>query len=204
MDQKWIMMQHSCKNAINNHLKEEFRASLTYLAMSAYFQQEVSFRPAVSKFFLDSAAEERGHAKQLMNYVLMRGLDISDSGWQGIEVDVDSDLFVTEPETRKGTVLGALEKALQLETKVTNAIRKIIIDCESSDCGAGNCISEEGQTSTTHYNDYHTVDYLTGDFLTEQHESTRQLAGMIANLKQTIGGLENNQLAEMLFDQSLG
>jgi len=36
-----------------------------------------NFRPGLSKFFLESASEERGHAKKLMEYYLMRGGDMA-------------------------------------------------------------------------------------------------------------------------------
>ena len=44
---------------------------------SADLSNSSNFRPGLSKFFLESASEERGHAKKLMEYYLMRGGDMA-------------------------------------------------------------------------------------------------------------------------------
>jgi ferritin len=47
------------------------------LSQGAFYSNAKTHRPAVAKFFLDSAIEERGHAKKLIEYLLMRGGDLT-------------------------------------------------------------------------------------------------------------------------------
>merc|ERR1719378_1960142 len=56
----------------------EFEASLQYMLMAAQFSQDTYNLPGVAGFFWASADEERGHGKEFINYLRMRGYDGND------------------------------------------------------------------------------------------------------------------------------
>ncbi|XP_034950718.1 ferritin subunit-like [Chelonus insularis] len=174
---EWIDMVHPCIRALENQVKTEIDAAMTYLAMGAHFSQDTVNRPGFAKFFFASASEEREHAIKVIEYLLMRGQ---------LKNDVSKLLnFPVKPltdETFSG--IHALSKALKLEAEVTKSIRSIIKNCENDK-----------------FNDYHLVDYLTGDFLTEQYNGQRQLAGMVSTLGKMMD--MHGPLGEFLYDKKI-
>jgi len=174
-------VQGDCYNAISKQIHQELTASITYLTMGAYFSRAEYYRPNVAKFFLDSASEERDHAKKMIDYMLKRGGDIDSTGNEMKALKPVGNKVVWE------SVTDAFKDALALEQEVTKSITNIISACESQKYDDGKQI-----------NDYHTADHFTSDFLAEQHDGTRKLAGFIASLHNMEE--HHGALAEIIFD----
>jgi len=170
----WTDMEKECYESITNQIHEEMTASISYLVMSAHFSGDQHYRPGVAKFFLDSAIEEREHAKKLMYYLLMRGGNVANYAIKDLEPKVNTWKSVSE----------ALRDALALEKNVTANIKNIIKVCETG----------------KDYNDYHAVDYLTGDFLQEQYEGMRKLSGHLSTMARMYE--QFGSLAEVVFDKT--
>lgn len=173
----WITMVDPCTKKMRDQVQEELTAAITYMAMGAHFSRDTINRPGFAKMFFESASEEREHAIKIISYLLMRG-----------ELTSEVSKLIQNPTPGNEsweTGLAALKDALELEARVTNKIRDIIIACE---------------TDAT-FNDYHLVDYLTADFLEEQYKGQRDLAGKVS----TLGKMEDSYgvLGEYLFDKKL-
>lgn len=56
---------------------------LLFGLQGAHFLSSDNFRPGVAKLFLTHAGEERMHAKALIDYLTMRGVD--DEGYASVE-----------------------------------------------------------------------------------------------------------------------
>ncbi|KAB7506459.1 Ferritin subunit, partial [Armadillidium nasatum] len=123
---------------------------------AAYFDQDTVNRPGLAKFLYEAASEERGHAMMMMDYLSLRGLPISSSYYLN-QNDVD----------------------------VTEAIHKVIEDCEK---------------------DFHGADVFTNPVLEEQHDGIRKIKGLIKAFDDmALGAADKNAifLAEYLFDKKL-
>ncbi|KAI4501000.1 hypothetical protein M0802_003803 [Mischocyttarus mexicanus] len=180
---KWIDMDNFCVRNLTAQIKMEVQASLTYLAMGANFARDSQNRPGFSKFFFESASEEREHAIKIIEYLLMRGQLVSN-----INDILEFPLIKMNPMQEEwATGLDALNHALTLETSVTQSIRNIIYACENP--------------PNERANDYHLVDYLAGEFLEEQYKGERDLAGKISTLGRMI--TNSGPLGEFLFDKKL-
>lgn len=177
---KWIDMVDPCIKILEAQVKVEVEAAMTYLAMGAHFATDSINRPGFSKFFIESANEERQHAIKIIEYLLMRGQLTSD-----VSKLLKFPLKPLREEWSSG--MDALTQALNLETQVTGNIRDIIQTCESP--------------KTHNYNDYHLVDYLTSDFLDEQYKGERDLAGKISTLGKMMA--THGPLGEFLYDKKL-
>nr|ABV68875.1 ferritin [Bombus ignitus] len=177
----WTQMANSCTNELKAQVNTEINAAMTYLAMGAHFARDTVNRPGFSKFFFDSASEEREHAIKIIEYLLMRG-HLTDDVSKLLDI---SSLGPLRETWSNG--IGALKNALELETDVTKKIRNIIKHCE--------------KPKDSNFNDYHLVDYLTGEFLTEQYKGQRDLAGKISTLGKMMA--TNGVLGEFLFDKKL-
>ncbi|XP_054263357.1 ferritin subunit [Macrosteles quadrilineatus] len=177
---EWKSMVTDCTRKMRDQVQMELTASVTYMAMGSYFLQDTVNRPGFAKFFLESASEERQHALKLMEYLLMRG---------ELTTTVEFDKLIDNPKplaTSWPNGVEALKAALDLETKVTNRIRDIIVTCEEP---------------SNKYNDYHLVDWLTADFLDEQYKGQRELAGKISTLSKMMK--EHGVLGEFLYDKTM-
>jgi len=168
----------NCSRSIVEQVQRELKASLTYLAMGAYFTSDHYYRPGTAGFFLEGANEERQHAKALMEYVLMRGSKISIT-------DMPFEITPTKREWK--SVSDALSDALQIEKDVRQNFKDIIAVCENF----------QG------YNDYHAADLLTGTFLEEQHQSIRKIAEHLATLSRMQTNKHYGKFAEIMFDKTL-
>ncbi|XP_033208250.1 ferritin subunit isoform X2 [Belonocnema kinseyi] len=173
-------MVDPCVKVMENQVKIEIEAAMTYLAMGAHFARDSVNRPGFVKLFIEAASEEREHAVKVIEYLLMRGQLTS---------DVSKLLkFPLRPIREDwGNGVEALSEALNLETQVTKSIQEIIRICETP--------------KTSSFNDYHLVDYLTGDFLDEQYKGQRDLAGKISTLGKMMS--THGPLGEFLFDKKL-
>ncbi|XP_046743024.1 ferritin subunit isoform X2 [Diprion similis] len=173
-------MVGTCTKRLKDQVKLEISASMTYLAMSAYFARDSISRPGFSKFFSHAADEERDHAIKLIEYLLMRG-DVTENFQELLAFP----LKVSSMTWADGSA--ALKSALAKEVEVTTNIRSIIKHCENP-----------GENMK---NDYHLVDWLTGDFLDEQYKGQRDLAGKyttLTKMMETYG-----PIGEFLFDKKL-
>ncbi|XP_029664022.1 ferritin subunit [Formica exsecta] len=181
----WIDMVDPCIKVMESQVKIEIEAAMRYLAMGAHFARDTINRPGFSKFFLESAGEEREHAIKIIEYLLMRGQLTNDVS-KLLKFPLNSNnTHPIRQEWNSGEE--ALADALKLEAQVTRSIRDIIINCENP--------------KTYSFNDYHLVDYLTTDFLEEQHKGQRDLAGKISTLGKMMQA--HGQLGEFLFDKKL-
>lgn len=178
--QAWRTMVSPCTKILEAQVKVEIEAAMTYFAMGAHFMQDTVNRPGFSKFFIESANEEREHAIKVIEYLLMRGQLTSD-----VSNLLKFPLKPIREEWNSG--IEALTDALNLEAQVTSSIRDIIITCESP--------------KNIPFNDYHLVDYLTGDFLEEQYKGQRDLAGKISTLGKMMES--HGPLGEFLYDKKL-
>lgn len=176
----WLDMVDPCIKVLENQVKTEIEAAMTYLAMGAHFARDSVNRPGFSKLFIESAAEEREHAIKIIEYLLMRGQ---------LTTDVSKLLkFPLRPLREEwGSGVEALSDALNLEARVTKSIQEIIRTCETP--------------KTSNFNDYHLVDYLTGDFLDEQYKGQRDLAGKTSTLGKMMSS--HGPIGEFLFDKKL-
>ncbi|XP_012530101.1 ferritin subunit [Monomorium pharaonis] len=180
----WKDMTSPCIKLMKSQVTTEMKAAMTYLAMGAHFARDTINRPGFSKFFFESASEEREHAIKIIEYLLMRG-----------QLTKELSKLLTYPLTNKTNPIRqewesgeeALIEALELEAHVTRSIREIIITCETP--------------KTSSFNDYHLVDYLTSDFLDEQYKGQRDLAGKISTLGKMMK--THGPLGEFLFDKKL-
>ncbi|CAL1682472.1 unnamed protein product [Lasius platythorax] len=69
----WMDTVDPCTKAMDSQVKTEIEASMKYLSMGAHFARETINRPGFSKYFFESASEERDHAMKIIEYLLMRG-----------------------------------------------------------------------------------------------------------------------------------
>jgi ferritin len=174
----------NCSKSIVEQIHREMSASLTYLAMGAYFSSDGHYRPGIATFFLEGASEERQHAKALMEYVLLRGKS----------VDISDIQFNSVPTKRAwDSVMEALKDAMQIEKDVRQNFKDIIGVCENFDSPScqGGC------------NDYHAADMLTGIFLEEQHESIRKIGEHLTTLSNMQMAGQYGNFAEIMFDRTL-
>lgn len=193
-DWSTITGNNECYKALAKQVKIELGASIAYLQMSAYFSSESNYRPGLAKFFLTSAAEERGHAKKIIDFYLMRGGEMKDVAIDPIESPSD---YVSGSKT----MVDALKKALELEKQVTKDIRNIVVTCEKVEGACDPAKPGCGEDGKWDNEDYHTIDFLTGEFLSEQHEGMRKIVELLktrAVMSTTFG-----TLADVIFDQSL-
>jgi ferritin heavy chain len=174
---KWQDMDANCMTAISDQIHRELTASLTYLAIGAHFTGDKNFRPNVAAFFLESANEERAHAKDLINYLTVRG--------QKIEKSIIPDIT---PSLEWSSIEDALTKALKIETDVRSNFVDIIEVCEGREA--------------KDKNDYHAADLMTGKFLEEQHESIRKIVGHLSTLTKMKHSEGYGDFAEIIFDKN--
>ena len=189
-------MKGECMRAVRHQIQMEIDASYAYLAMGAYFSRDTVNRPGFAELFFKSAKEEREHGSKLIEYLSMRGQLTKDvtsliktpvsrtQHLQKLAVFLYCSFIrqiVNKHDWENGSA--ALEDALNLETKVTKSIRKLIETCEKG------------------YNHYHLVDYLTGVYLEEQLHGQRELAGKLSTLKKMM--TNHGALGEFLFDKDL-
>ena len=96
--------------AINEQIGNEFGASLQYVAIAAYFEEEGLLE--LSAFFYAQANEERDHAMKFVKFVL-------DSGGK-LQIPA-----IAAPKHRFKSTLEALQLSLDWEHEVTDQIKGI-------------------------------------------------------------------------------
>jgi len=179
---EWMDMDTDCVTEVKYHIKRELEASLTYIAMGAHFLSAANFRPGVAQLFLKHAGEERQHARALMDYVLMRGYEIT-----------KDEIPVLKPvSTTWDNVFQALNTTLKIEKDVRDYFKKIIYVCEGG--------SDPEHKSV----DYHISDFLTGTFLEEQHQGVHEIALLVTKLARMLKNTEiPATFVEIEFDRTL-
>ncbi|XP_054846166.1 ferritin heavy chain A-like [Eublepharis macularius] len=157
-----------CEAAVNQLVNLELWASYVYLSMACHFDRDdVALSHAV-KFFKQQSYEEREHAEKFLRYQNKRG---------GRLVLKD----IKKPEQDEwGNILEALQKALQLEKTVNQALLDL-------------------HKLATEKADPHLCDFLESQFLEEQVKTIKRLGDHITNLKRL--GLPQNGTGEYLFDK---
>jgi len=189
-DPQSVCYNYKCTTAIQNHIKEEFNAAFTYLAMGAYFAQEKVNRPGLAKFLLGAASEERSHAILMLDYLNKRGItlkaDNSNYNYNFTQAQSAADIYA-KLEELKGDVeyKDVLTIALNMEIKVTDLIYNVIEQCDK---------------------DFHGADVFTNPILDEQHDGVRQLQGAIKAFNNLAEGSKQGalkQYAEYTFDMML-
>jgi ferritin len=94
------MLSQTVQDAINKQINNEFAASYTYLAMSAYCEHE-NFT-GCAKWLRLQSQEERGHAMRLFDFLLAR------DGKVALKA-------ITEPNMKFKSLTNVFESALELE-----------------------------------------------------------------------------------------
>jgi len=177
----WPDMATDCVTEVKAHIKRELEASLTYIAMGAHFLNAANFRPGVAQLLLKHAGEERSHAKALMDYILMRGYEIT-----------KDEIPVLKPiSTTWDSVFQALNTTLKIEKDVRDYFKKIIFVCEGG--------SDPDHSGV----DYHISDFLTGNFLEEQHQGVHEISVLLTTLGRMLENNGNAAFAEFEFDRTL-
>jgi bacterioferritin B len=95
---------------LNDHIANEYAASLQYVAIAVYYDRETL--PGLAAHFYRQAVEERNHAHMIVQYLL------------------DADLPVTipavaEPQTEFADAVAPVKLALEQEKKVTAEISRL-------------------------------------------------------------------------------
>ncbi|CAG8637366.1 11344_t:CDS:1, partial [Ambispora gerdemannii] len=97
------------EETINAQINTELEAAQTYLSLAAWAGNVSVALPGLTKFFHESAQEERTHADKLINYQNLRGGKV-----------VLTDLKA--PESNWTSAKNALEAVLQLEKDVNKSL----------------------------------------------------------------------------------
>nr|ACO10536.1 Ferritin subunit precursor [Caligus rogercresseyi]ACO10541.1 Ferritin subunit precursor [Caligus rogercresseyi] len=167
---------NSCISTLRDQVRMEFKASLQYLAMAAYFEQDTVNLKGFAKFFWESADEERQHGLKFIEYLRHRGDDSL--------ALFDADIKPILEKYSWSDGLEALRDSLLMEKKVSGSIKKIVDAC-----------SADGKE------DYLTGDWLTGTWLEEQMDGQRKLAGLINTLSNF--RMDHEALGDWMFSESL-
>jgi len=106
-----MMIPQKVADRLNEQVNHEYFASWTYIAM-AYALESMELK-TFAKWFFMQAAEERGHAEKIADYLLD----------QGAKVTLKS---LSEPQAEFASVQEIVEKALEHEKNVTNQVHEIL------------------------------------------------------------------------------
>ena len=158
------------ESAVNKQINLEFYASYVYLAMACNFDRDDVAVPGFCKFVKKASDEQRQHGMKLMEFQNRRGGRI-----------VLND--VTKPERGEwGSVLEAVESALELEKRVNQALLDVFKVAEK-------------------HGDAQMCDFIQHNFLSEQMESIKQFADYRAQLRSVGPGLGQFQFDKMTFNR---
>jgi len=163
-------MKSECIRELNIQVNSELYASMVYMNMGAYFDNNKVARKGFAKFFTDQSREEKEHAHKLVDYINKRGAVVN-------TLDVKMPLKSTWNSPKQ-----ALEEAIQLENEVNNDIHKIHAIAEHT------CL------------DPHLMDFLESEYLEEQMTSIDQLTRLVTILTQMQNGVGEYLLDRQLLD----
>ncbi|XP_067118268.1 ferritin heavy chain-like [Centruroides vittatus] len=148
-----------CLTGLRNQIDEEMHASLAYMGMSAYFDNNKVGRKGFAKYFLENSKEEREHAQKLIDYINRRGGEMG-----AFNIKMPSNYT-----WRSG--LDAMEEALRLEESVNNKLHHLHGLAERP------C------------KDPHLMDFLENEYLTEQVESIDEINTYVTKLRRMDSGM---------------
>ena len=106
-----MIVHPNCVDGLNEQVKNEFRASAQYTAISAYFESEGL--PSLSAHFTLQSNEERMHALKFVKYLLDAGARPIIQGFSDIRNDFK-------------TAQDAVQCALESELMVTKQINDLV------------------------------------------------------------------------------
>jgi len=106
-----MLLSKKLESAINTQIGNEFGASLEYLQIASYFEEEDMLK--LSQIFFDQAEEERFHAMKFLRFVL-------DAGGQ---VDIPA---IEKPKKGFASPADAVQAALTWEETVTEQINNLM------------------------------------------------------------------------------
>jgi len=152
-------LKSECLRELNIQINTELYASLVYMNMGAYFDNNKVARKGFAKFFAEQSREEKEHAHKLQDYINKRGATVD-------TVDVKMPIKSSWSGPKQ-----ALEEAIQLENDVNDYIHKIHGIAEHT------CL------------DPHLMDFLESEYLDEQIESINQLTRLHTILTQMQNGV---------------
>lgn len=147
-----------CEALINQHVNAELQVGYTYMGMGFFFNQDDQALHGFSKFFRKRSDEKREHAQKFMEYQNNRG---------GVNVLQDVKL----QEQPSGSILAAVEKALNLEKNVINESLIAIANCASTQ------------------KDAHLTQFLGGEFLNGQVKTIKELSDLLKRMNRVGKGL---------------
>jgi ferritin heavy chain len=153
--QNW---SNDCENALNEQIEREYSASLSYHALSAYFDRDDIGLKKLVDYFNKSSLEERDHANEFMHYQNKRGGVVQLNNIKPLEFDNEG----------PNDILNAFMFALELE----KTINKHLLDLHQ--------IASEA-------NDPQFSDYLEGTYLKEQVDSISEISKIISVLERFNG-----------------
>ena len=111
-------MQKEITDALNQHLKLEFRAWHEYSAMALWF--ELNDLPGFASFMTAQAAEELTHAQRIIHHLTERDQKVTLPALE-------------EPKSEYGSARDAFETVLRSEQEVTASIHGLYKLCEKYD-----------------------------------------------------------------------
>lgn len=106
-----MLIKPEMTHALNEQIGHEFGASLQYLAIASYFDNDNL--PVLAKFFYRQADEERDHAMRILRYV------VDASGQLAIPA-------IPAPKSDFGSAEEAVRSALDWEITVTGQINQLV------------------------------------------------------------------------------
>ncbi|XP_048338679.1 ferritin heavy chain A-like [Sphaerodactylus townsendi] len=157
-----------CEAAVNQLVNLELSASYVYLSMASHFDRDDVALSHVAKFFREQSQEEREHAEKFLRYQNKRGGRI-----------VLKDIKKPDQDDW-GTSLEALQKSLQLEKTVNQALLDL-------------------HKLATEKGDPHLCDFLESKYLDEQVKVIKRVGDHITNLKRL--EVPQSGMGEYLFDK---
>lgn len=149
--QNW---SEECEEALNSQIKVEYRASIHYHVLAAYFYRDDIGLDKLADYFNKMSLEEREHADELMKYQTKRGGIVKLDTLPVPEVSID----------KKSHVLQSFKLALDLERSVNQCLLDL-----------------HGVASRN--NDPQFSDYIEGTFLKEQVDSISFISKCISQLE---------------------
>uniref|UniRef100_A0A336KNZ8 Ferritin n=1 Tax=Culicoides sonorensis TaxID=179676 RepID=A0A336KNZ8_CULSO len=181
-------MKVNCVSKTVDQIGCEVRASLEYLKFAVYFSLENINRPGFSKFFFDSANEEREHAIKLIEYLNMRGAHHPGAASRA------ETLKAIEPLLKHAKSCPIFDKFNETCIFNFNKLNEVYTGADALSCAL------KMEMAVTDYIKQF-VKYLTVDFLTEKYEGQRKIAGyqkILQKIKDTHGNI-----GEFFFDKTL-
>lgn len=106
-----MLISSEMNQAINQQIGHEFGASIQYVAVAAYFDNESL--PVLAQHFYNQATEERTHAMRFVRYVVNAG--------GRVEIPA-----IPAPKSKFSSAEDAVQLALDSELKVTQQINQLM------------------------------------------------------------------------------